>query len=135
MTNPALEKALSAADSLTLPLMLVLFLLFMAKARPEEAAEGAGEPSAGHSESRLNALQTQKWNLNPSWKMRWGNPPVAINFLFEMVRMFVPVRIGLPAASTVTTWLTPETLTMLKRLVNSPMTSTRIDSRTGMKRE
>jgi hypothetical protein len=31
----------------------------------------------------------------------------------------------LPAASTVTTWFTPETLTMLKRLVNSPMTSTR----------
>ena len=28
--------------------------------------------------------------------MRWGKPPVAINFLFEVVRMFVPVRIGAP---------------------------------------
>ncbi len=41
-------------------------------------------------------VETQKWNLNPSWKMRWGNPPVAINFLFEVVRMFVPVRTGAP---------------------------------------
>jgi hypothetical protein len=48
--------------------------------------------------------------------MRWGKPPVAINFLFEVVRMFVPVRVGLPAASTVTDWFTPETLTMLKML-------------------
>ena len=30
--------------------------------------------------------------------MRWGNPPVAINFALEVVRMFVPVRIGAPVA-------------------------------------
>src|SRR5262245_18462451 len=106
------------------------------RTRPaQQPLKGPGSLRRHHSESRPNAFRAQKWNLNPSWKMRWGKPPVAINFLFEVVRMFVPARVGLPAASIVTAWFTPETLTMLKRLVNSPMTSTRIDSRTGMKRE
>jgi hypothetical protein len=60
----------------------------------EEVAEGPVLLRRRNSESRPNALQTQKWNLNPSWKMRWGKPPVAISFAFEVVRMFVPVRIG-----------------------------------------
>ena len=31
-------------------------------------------------------LAIRHWNLNPSWKMRWANPPAAINFSFEVVR-------------------------------------------------
>ncbi len=57
--------------------------------------------------------------------MRWGNPPIAINFSFEVVRMFVPVRIGAPLvgssgllefALTGAVGFMPDTLTMLKRL-------------------
>src|SRR6266508_5729431 len=71
------------------------------KLYPKRPPKGPGRLRRRNSKLRPNALQTQKWNLNPSWKMRWRNPPVAINFLFEVVRMFVPVRVGLPAASTV----------------------------------